>query len=154
MYAILFPPGCIISALCKKYYNVPSVPPTVLNVWVTVGINYSSIYTLLWQYIRLYTLLIVDTLDKEIKLTNKVELQESDTRSGGATRPHVHLGGDYFIVLYSGNYFKWFHFFLQRKLNYWYMMNTIPQIPPTMTHTSHRDRDLTSSMLLYLIIPI
>ena len=36
---------------------------------------------------------------------------ESDTHNGGATRPRVHLGGDYFIVLYSGNNFKCFHFF-------------------------------------------
>ena len=36
---------------------------------------------------------------------------EADTRNGGATRPRVHLGGDYFVVLYSGNNFKSFHFF-------------------------------------------
>ena len=35
---------------------------------------------------------------------------ESDTRSGGATRPRVHLGGDYSVVLYSGNDFKCFVF--------------------------------------------
>ena len=37
---------------------------------------------------------------------------ELDTHNGGATCPHVHLGGDYFIVLYSGNDFKCFHFLL------------------------------------------
>ena len=36
--------------------------------------------------------------------------RKSDTHSSGATRPRVHLGGDYFIVLYSGNDFKCFHF--------------------------------------------
>ena len=35
---------------------------------------------------------------------------ESVTHSGGATRPRVHLGGDYFIILYSGNNFKCFLF--------------------------------------------
>ena len=43
---------------------------------------------------------------------NLTHLQESDTRNGGAMRPHVYLGGDYFVVLYSGNNFKFVRVFL------------------------------------------
>ena len=35
---------------------------------------------------------------------------ESDTNSSVDTPHCVHLGGDYFIVIYSGNEFKCFHF--------------------------------------------
>ena len=53
---------------------------------------------------------------------------ESNTHSVGAMYPHIHLGGDHFIVLYYGNDFKLFHLF------YYYIFD-----PDGLIHHDHGD---------------